>query len=252
MTKQNWNAEQYQKGASFVSRLGTPVLELLAPESGEKILDLGCGDGTLTSQIQNRNCEVLGIDSSASMIAKAREKGLKARVLSAENIDYHCQFDAVFTNAVLHWVDDIDAVVTKVHHALKVNGRFIGEFGGKGNIEALISQISVTFSEFPEFGEFNNPWYFPSTEEFSSVLERSRFQIQYIELIPRPTTLKSGINSWLKIFTNSITEGLSVEQKKIFITEVTKKLKPLIFSETEGWIADYVRIRFKAIKTDQM
>lgn len=250
MTKQNWNAEQYQKDASFVSQLGTHVLELLAPQSGEKILDLGCGDGTLTLQIQNYNCDVLGIDSSASMIAKAREKGLKARVLSAENIDYHCQFDAVFTNAVLHWVDDIDGVITNIYHSLKANGRFIGEFGGKGNIEALISQISATFQEFPEFGEFNNPWYFPSTEEFSLVLKRKGFQIQYIELIPRPTPLKSGIENWLEIFTNSITNRLSVEQKKIFITKVNQKLKPLIFSEKEGPIADYVRIRFKAIKID--
>ena len=250
MTKQNWNAEQYQKDASFVSQLGTPVLELLAPQSGEKILDLGCGDGTLTWQIQNRNCEVLGIDSSASMIVKAQEKGLKARVLSAEKIDYYRQFDAVFTNAVLHWVDDIDTVVTNVYQALKANGRFIGEFGGKGNIKALISQMSATFQEFPEFGEFNNPWYFPSTEEFALVLERTGFQVQYIKLIPRPTPLKNGIENWLDIFANNITNYLNSKQKKIFIAEVINKLRPLIFSETEGWVADYVRIRFKAIKID--
>ena len=250
MTKQNWNAEQYQKDASFVAQLGTPVLELLAPQSAEKILDLGCGDGRLTWQIQNRNCEVLGIDSSASMIAKAQEKGLKARVLSAEKIDYHRQFDAVFTNAVLHWVDDIDTVITNVYHALKTNGRFIGEFGGQGNIQALISQMSAIFQEFTEFGEFNNPWYFPSTEEFALVLEQKGFLVQYIELISRPTLLKSGIENWLEIFTNRISNHLSIEQKKIFITEVTKKLRPLIFSETKGWIADYVGIRFKAIKID--
>jgi 2-isopropylmalate synthase len=250
MTKQNWNAEQYQKDASFVSQLGTPVLELLAPQSAEKILDLGCGDGTLTLQIQNRDCEVLGIDSSESMIAKAQAKGLKAQVLSAEKIDYHHQFDAVFTNAVLHWVDDIDAVVTNVYRALKANGKFIGEFGGQGNIQALTSQMSATFQEFPEFGEFHNPWYFPSTEEFALVLERTGFQIQYIELISRPTPLKSGIENWLDIFANNITNHLNSEQKEIFIAEVTKKLKPLIFSETEGWVADYVRIRFKTLKTD--
>jgi ubiquinone/menaquinone biosynthesis C-methylase UbiE len=251
MPKQNWNAKQYQKNASFVSQLGNSVLELLAPQPGEKILDLGCGDGELTLQIQNYqnyHCEVLGIDASASMIELAKQKGLIAQVLAAENLNYPAEFDAVFTNAVLHWVTDINEVVDRVHTALKLKGRFIGEFGGQDNIQSLVNAMSATFQEFKTFGEFHNPWYFPSVAEFGTVLEKAGFTVEYLELITRPTPLKSGINSWLEIFANGIIDCLTPEQKSQFITEVTKKLKPLIYSETEGWIADYVRIRFQARK----
>jgi trans-aconitate methyltransferase len=250
MPKQNWNAEQYQKDASFVSQLGNSVLELLAPQPGEKILDLGCGDGELTLQIQNYQnyyCDVLGIDSSANMIELAKQKGLNAQVLAAENLNYRAKFDAVFTNAVLHWVTDIDEVVNRIYTTLKPEGRFVGEFGGQGNIQSLVNAMSATFQEFKTFGKFNNPWYFPSVEEFSTVLEQAGFTVEYVELIPRPTPLKSGINSWLEIFANGITDCLTPEQKSQFIAKVAKKLKPLIYSDTEGWIADYVRIRFKAI-----
>jgi trans-aconitate methyltransferase len=248
MQKQNWNAEQYQKNASFVSQLGNSVLELLAPQPGEKILDLGCGNGELTLQIQNYYCDVLGIDASKSMIESAKQKGLTAQVLAAENLNYPAEFDAVFTNAVLHWVTDIDEVVNRVYTALKPEGRFIGEFGGQGNIQSLVNAISATFQEFKTFGEFNNPWYFPSVAEFYTVLKQADFTVEYLELIPRPTPLKSGIDFWLEIFANGITDCLNPEQKSQFIAEVTKKLKPLIYSETEGWIADYVRIRFQARK----
>ena len=212
--QQNWNAEQYQTDASFVARLGSPALQLLAPQSGEKILDLGCGDGDLTLQIQNHQCEVLGIDSSQEMIATAKQKGLNAKVLSAEDLNYHETFDAVFTNAALHWVSDIDLVVANVYSSLKSGGRFVGEFGGQGNIKSLIDMMSETFQELADLGEFNNPWYFPSVEEFTIVLEQAGFEVSYIELIPRPTVLKSGINAWLEIFANGITNHLSSQKKE--------------------------------------
>jgi trans-aconitate methyltransferase len=248
MQPQNWNAEQYQEEAYFVSQLANSVLQLLAPQSGEKILDLGCGDGELTLQIQNYNCDVYGVDSSVNMIKLAQKKGLNAKFLAAENLNYQQEFDAVFSNAVLHWISDINNVVNRVYLALKPDGRFIGEFGGQGNIQSLINAMSKTFKEFPAFGEFRNPWYFPSVEEFEQVLKNAGFTVDYLELISRPTPLQSGIESWLEIFADGITSHLTLEAKKQFIAEVVKTLKPIIYSQTEGWIADYVRIRFKASK----
>ena len=247
MTKQNWNAAKYGRDASFVSQLGNPVLQLLAPQSGEKILDLGCGDGDLTLQIQNCGCEILGIDSSADMIAAASQKGLTTRVLDARDLNYSAEFNAVFTNAVLHWISDIDLVVNNVYRALKPEGRFVGEFGGAGNIQSIVDALVETFRE-DDFGKFENPWYFPSVSDLRMVLERSEFIVDYIELIPRPTPLKSGVHSWLEIFTNGITHHLDSERKKQLITKVAQKLKPHIYSSPEGWVADYVRIRFRAIK----
>ena len=245
MAKQNWNAAKYGRDASFVSQLGNPVLQLLAPQLGEKILDLGCGDGDLTLQIQNCGCKVWGIDSSADMIAAASQKGLRTQVLDARDLNYVAEFDAVFTNAVLHWVSDIDLVVNNVHRALKPGGRFVGEFGGAGNIQSIVDALVETFQE-EDFGEFKNPWYFPSVSELTTVLERTKFTLNYIELIPRPTPLKSGIHSWLEIFTNGITHHLNSQQRKQLITKVSQKLKPHIYSQTEGWVCDYVRIRFQA------
>ena len=248
MTPQNWNAEQYKNNASFVSQLGSPIIELLAPQPKEKILDLGCGEGTLSWQIKNYQCDILAIDSSADMIAKAKKKGLNAIVLAAEDLDYSQQFDAVFSNAVLHWVSDINLVVDNVYNCLKDRGRFVGEFGGEGNIKAITDAISQTFADLPHFGNFDNTWYFPSIEQYQKVLQQVGFEVEFITLNSRPTFLKSGIESWLKIFANGIINHLSIEEQNLFISEVIKRLKPLIFSQDDGWVADYVRLRFKAIK----
>ncbi len=248
MNKQNWNAEKYQTEAAYVAQLGSPVVELLNPQVAEKILDLGCGDGTLTKQIADLGCQIVGVDSSPEMITLAEQKGLQAKVLAAEAVNHNQEFDAIFSNAVLHWVSDIELATSNVYRALKPGGRFVGEFGGQGNIQTLTSAISDVFSEHPQWGEFHNPWYFPSISQFSKVLDEAGFTVMYVELIPRPTPLKSGVDSWLAIFAEGITRNLDSTQKQLFRELVTSKLKPVLYSETNGWVADYVRIRFKAIK----
>ena len=248
MSSQNWDVQQYRENASFVPQLGIPVIELLAPQKGEKILDLGCGDGKLTLAIKKYGCNVLGIDSSITMVNAAKQLGLNAKVLSGESLNFNQEFDAVFSNAALHWMPNAHRVAAGVYQALKPNGRFVGEFGGQGNIQHLVNTMSAIFQDFPEFGEFKNPWYFPSVEEYSKVLTKAGFNIEYIELIPRPTPLSNGVNQWLKIFANGITSNLSNEQQEIFIKEAETRLYPLIFSESKGWVADYVRLRFKAVK----
>ena len=245
---QTWRANEYEKNAAFVSALGSPVLDLLAPQPGEKILDLGCGDGTLALQIQQVGAEVMAVDSSDSMVKAAQEKGLAAAVVNGETLTFNSAFDAVFTNAALHWMKDYQAVIAGVHRALKPNGRFVGEFGGAGNIQCLLEAIATTFKEYPEFGEFESPWYFPSPGDYSEALTAGGFQVDYIELIPRPTPLKAGIQAWLKIFTDQAIAQLTPVQQQTFLDTVTEKARPNLYSKSEGWVADYVRLRFSAKK----
>ena len=248
MNSQNWNAEEYNTNAAFVAQLGNSILEILEPKSGERILDLGCGDGKLTLEIQNYGCQVLGIDSSKEMINTTRKLGIEARVISGDNLNFDQEFDAIFSNAALHWMLDKDQVAQGVYQALKTGGRFVGEFGGKGNINSVITAMSEVFQDFPELGKFSNPWYFPSVAEYAKILNQAGFEINYLELIPRPTLLNTGIRGWLNVFANGITNHLNSDEQEIFINEVEKRLKPIIFSEDHGWVADYIRLRFKATK----
>lgn len=249
MTQQKWDADQYINHASFVPELGNPVVKLLNPRRGETILDLGCGDGTLTLKIAEAGATVHGIDSSESMIGAAQKKGISATVGHGENLNFNHQFDAVFSNAALHWMKDYHAVINGVSRSLKNNGRFVGEFGGQGNIKALIEAMQTIFEHHPEFGEFKPSWFFPSATEYQQALESAGFQVSYIELIPRPTSLKTGVREWLKIFARHITQGLNQEQKETFYQEAETLLKPILYTEKDGWIADYVRLRFAAYKT---
>jgi len=244
---QAWNANQYVNHASFVAEHGSPVLDLLTPKSGDRILDLGCGDGALTQDIAKSGAIVHGVDSSQSMIKTAKQRGLSAEVMSGDNLIFNNQFDAVFSNAALHWMTNIDSVLHGVAKSLKSNGRFVGEFGGQGNVATLVNAMNRVFKHHSEFGEFNNPWYFPSIEDYQQKLQNNGFHVHYIELIPRPTPLDSGVEEWLKIFSNGITNNLNQEQKSKFLNEVKDLVKPHLHIEGK-WVADYVRLRFFAQK----
>lgn len=248
-SQQQWNSDEYLEHANFVPTLGNPVLELLNPSKGERILDLGCGDGDLTLKISNI-CDVVGIDSSDSMIKKAKDRGLDAHVVSGEKLSYENEFDAVFTNAALHWMKNYGAVLEGVSKALKSGGRFIGEFGGNGNIHHLLTSIKVAYEKNPEFGELTIPWFFPTVDFYKKALSDHGFDCTYIELIPRPTPLQSGARKWLEIFSDFAVSKLSDEQKEIFFTECETYLKDHIYSDKGGWVADYVRLRFSATKKD--
>jgi 2-isopropylmalate synthase len=248
MKKQSWSASEYSQHASFVSSMAGEVLSLLNPQRGETILDLGCGDGELGVYIQNQGCSVIGIDASASMVASAKDRGLVAWQVDGHNLEFDNEFDAVFSNAALHWLLQPEKVIGGVHRALKKKGRFVGEMGGAGNITMLLSAMVEVFKANPDFGTFKNPWYFPSVKAYQSLLEKAGFSVESIELIPRPTPLTSGLDKWLEIFANSIVGQFNGEQKIQFFAEVKAKLKADLYSEQEGWVADYVRLRFKAIK----
>ncbi len=242
-----WDAENYNKHAGFVSNLAMPVIDLLAPQENEKILDLGCGDGTLAVEIKKFNTKVIALDLSADMVEKTRAKGIEAYKMSATQLTFQNEFDAVFSNAVLHWIKDSETAINKIHSALKNNGRFIAEFGGYENIKYLTDAMQEVFNNHFEYGKFNNPWYFPKDTDYKKLLESNGLKVEYIELIPRPTQI-DDISNWLTIFANGIVSHLTNEQQVQFKKEVREILKPKIYSEKDGWIADYVRLRVKAIK----
>lgn len=247
MSTNEWNADNYNKHADFVSNLAFPVVDLLNPKENERILDLGCGDGTLAVEIEKFNTKVIAVDLSESMVEKTKEKGIEAYVMSATELPYEKEFDALFSNAVLHWVKEPETAISKISNALKANGRFIAEFGGYGNIKYLTDAMQEVFDRNKEYGEFNNPWYFPKDTDYKQILEENGLKVEYIELIPRPTKI-DDIANWLDIFANGIVSHLSEEQQSYFKQEVREILKPKIYSDKDGWVADYVRLRLKATK----
>jgi len=248
MNEQSWRAEQYADHAPYVSDLGTPVVSLLNPQPGERILDLGCGEGTLANKIQQMGASIVGIDSSPSMVDAARAKGLTAEVTNGERLSFDGEFDAVFSNAALHWMTNPASVIRGVHQALKSQGRFVGEFGGHGNIHCLIEGMRAAYADHPELGTFTIPWYFPTAREYSKALETNGFRVNSIRLIPRPTPLKTGVREWLKLFADYAIRTMSQSQAENFLDTVEDKLRPQLFSEEAGWVADYVRLRFSASK----
>jgi 2-isopropylmalate synthase len=248
MNQQTWDAQQYQDNAPFVPELGLPVLALLNPQAHESILDLGCGDGTLTEKIAQVAREVIGIDSSPQMVAAAQTRGLNGVVMDGAKILYRNQFDAVFSNAALHWMLEYEAVIQGVYAALKPQGRFVGELGGYGNIATLVKGMEAIVNRTEDLGKFTNPWFFPQADEYKSHLENNGFRVNYIELIPRPTPLKTGVKAWLKVFANHVISGMAPEMVADFLEQTEQWVKPTLYSETQEWLADYVRLRFQAIK----
>jgi trans-aconitate methyltransferase len=244
----SWNPQTYATNARFVSDLGEPLLQLLEPQLGDLILDLGCGDGALTEKIAGYGCAVVGVDSSFPQLKVAKDHGLKVAVMDGHQLSFRRQFDAVFSNAALHWMKQPELVVTGVASFLKPAGRFIGEFGGKGNVERIRSALHAGLRRQAIDPTPIDPWYYPSPEEYSELLSKAGFIVTYIELIPRPTKLPGDILDWLEIFAQPFTRALGQPQRKGFLKEVRNELATCLRDGDGNWIADYVRLRFKAIK----
>ena len=248
MTVHRWNPETYARNARFVSDFGMEVLELLSPEPGERILDLGCGDGALTEKFVAAGCSVVGIDSSAEQVEAARMRGLDARVMNAESLPFNREFDAVFSNAVLHWIRNTEAVVWSVYRALKAGGRFVGEFGGSGNITTVQTALTECLSRRGIDASALNPWTFPTVEEYRKILEHGGFIVRTITLFPRLTPLPTDMAAWLDTFAQPFLTALGPDDREKCKQEICASVQPHLYDPQRGWFADYVRLRFAAMR----
>ena len=240
-----WNSETYRQHAAFVPSLGAAVLDLLAPRPGERILDIGCGEGTLTGQIVARGATVLGIDSSQDMIDAARARGLDVRLLNAETLPFENEFDAVFSNAALHWVRNHDALLDGVARALRRGGRFVAEFGGHGNVAAIEAAVKTVLARRHIQPAMRR--YYPSDDEYRARLTAHGFTVDQIALIPRPTPLPTGIRGWLGIFERATLDRLGAGSESA-VDEIEEALRPSLCDREGRWTADYVRLRFMATR----
>jgi len=241
-----WTSETYRKNAAYVPALGAAVLELLNPRPGERILDLGCGEGSLTERIAAAGASVVGVDVSEEMVAGARARGLDARVMDAVRLPFDGEFDAVFSNAALHWVRDHDAMLAGVYRALKAGGRFVAEFGGHGNIAAI--QVAIRSVLAHRGWKTNIHRYYATPAEYSARLEAHGFSVTQIDLIPRPTPLPTGMRGWLETFERATLDGIPAAAREAFIVDVEDLLREEICDSAGNWTAHYVRLRFRSCR----
>lgn len=247
-----WNTSLYDQQHDFVSRYGEELIELLNPQAGEHILDLGCGTGDLAALIHKKGATVTGLDNSTEMVDAARQKypELKVDIKSASDFHYDNKMDAVFSNATLHWVLDYKNAVRCIYEVLKQKGRFVAEFGGKGNISNIINAVQASLIKHGYAAvAAQQVWYFPSLAEYTTLLEQNGFRVLWAAHFDRETLLKqdTGIQNWLLQFAQPFLQSLSETQKAIILKEVEEQLRPTNFKNGH-WYTDYVRLRVLAIK----
>ncbi|HZB88799.1 MAG TPA: class I SAM-dependent methyltransferase [Terracidiphilus sp.] len=245
---QDWNPQAYGKNGAFVHGLAGGVVDWLAAQPGERILDLGCGDGQLSERLAASGARIQGVDASPQMVAAARARGVAAEHGSAEALPFtDAAFDAVFSNAALHWVRGQDAMLGEVHRVLKPGGRFVAEMGGHGNIAAIQVALIAVLTRHG-YGELENGVnYYPAAEAYTRRLELHAFVVEKIALIPRPTPLPAGgMDGWLRTFRSGVIAALPVELRETVIAEAVELVARALRDEDGNWVADYVRLRFIA------
>ncbi len=239
-----WDTDSYRTNAAYVPALGAAVFDLLNPAPGERILDVGCGDGALTDRIIAAGATVVGVDASGEMVAAARARGIDARLIDAQRLPFEREFDAVFSNAALHWVRDHDAVLARVHRALKPGGRFVAEFGGHGNIAAI--QVAIRCVLAQRGWETHIHRFYATPAEYTARLHHHGFIVNRIDLIPRPTRLPTGIRGWLETFERATLDRIPQSHRQAFVEQVEDLLRPDVCDSDGNWTAHYVRLRFAA------
>jgi SAM-dependent methyltransferase len=239
-----WSPAGYRRHAGFVSALSDDVVAMLAPGAGERILDLGCGDGTLARRISAAGAIVTGIDASPEFVAAASAAGVDAREMNAEALTFDNEFDAVFSNAALHWMLRPAHVVAGVRRALRPGGRFVGEFGGHGNIAAICVAITAVMERHG--WPVATQWFFPSPAEYRALLDQHGFVVREIALHPRPTVLPTGMEGWLETFARPLLHAVPPDARAAATEEIVRLLRPALCDSDGQWTAHYVRLRFDA------
>jgi trans-aconitate methyltransferase len=249
---QSWDAQLYEQRHSFVWKLGGDLIELLAPRPGERVLDLGSGTGQLTAEIAKRGVEVVGIDNSAEMVEQARRNhpDLRFEIGDARTFALDRPFDAVFSNAVLHWVKPPGEAVDRIRHALRPGGRFVAEFGGAGNVGHIAAAIRAALREL-RLGDFDaiDPWYFPTVGQYAAILEGCGFEVRFATLFDRPTPLEGegGMRDWVRMFGGAFLRAVPEALQEPFLSLVERTTRPALHDEGQ-WHADYRRLRVVAYK----
>lgn len=246
---QDWSASLYEGAHSFVWKRAGDLIPLLDPKPGERILDLGCGTGQLTEKLAALGAQVVGLDSSPEMVAQARQNYPKLTFVLADarTLSFEAPFDAVFSNAALHWIREADAVVSSVAGALRPGGRFVAEFGGKRNIAALLAAVNRVLERRGYTVDFH--WYFPSIGEFAAVLERHGFEVAQAAHFDRFTPLddsEHGVEHWLEMFGAPLLKQAPAREHAAIRREVQAEARTALWREG-GWHMDYVRLRVAAV-----
>jgi trans-aconitate methyltransferase len=251
-TDKVWDAQRYQSQHSYVFKHGEGLVDLLDPKPGERILDLGCGSGQLTARIAEAGATVIGMDLSPDMIAQARANypEIDFRIGDAAAFEVEEPVDAVFSNAVLHWVQNAEAAIERVHRALKPGragkpgGRFVMEMGGKGNTRALLAAVADVD------GTLESPWFYPSVGEYAGLLEKHGFEVRFAALFDRPTEVggENGLEEWLVMFGGKLFTGIPESRQSEIRKAVAEKLRPAMYRDGK-WVLDYRRLRVVAVKT---
>jgi trans-aconitate methyltransferase len=252
MAAEKWDARLYDARHAFVWEQAKGVVELLAAKSGERILDLGCGTGTLTAEIAACGAHVVGMDRSCEMIDAARRKfpAIQFEVCDARALPFSGEFDAVFSNAALHWIPEAESVVEGVSRSLKRGGRFIAEFGGKGNVRIVIAVLEIALAQLGISPDGASPWFYPSVAQYAAILEKHALQVREAALFERPTKLEDGergLATWIVMFGNSFLERVPEDQRTAFLRAAEHAARPSLWKR-DHWELDYRRLRIAAWK----
>lgn len=247
-----WTADaaDYERDAGFVPRLAAPLLDLAGDLADRRVLDLGCGDGTLTARLVEAGADVVAVDADPSMVRATKARGIDARVADARTLEgIDGPFDVVLSNAVLHWVPEPVRVARTVARVLRPGGVFVAEAGGHGNVAAVRVALSAALHATGHADVTTPDWWFPTVPQQRAVLTDAGFDVDVLELVPRPVALESGIDAWLRTFCGTVLEQVGPDEDAV-LAATRALLAPTLRGPDGTWTADYVRIRFRAAADD--